>query len=92
MKALVLHVKHVYFAAMQDGSKPEEFRLCTDYWRKRLENNPYSHILIYDGYPKRGDTGKQLLVPYHGYTVRTINHEHFGADAVQVYAIKIVLP
>ena len=89
MKALTLHVKHCYFVAMKDGSKPEEFRLYNDYWRKRLENNPYSHILIFSGYPKRGDTSKQLLVPYNGYTVRMLTHEHFGADPVKVFAIKI---
>lgn len=91
MKNLVLHVRACYFAAMLNGTKPEEFRKANDYWRKRLEGRDYGSIFIYCGYPKKGDSSKLLIIPYAGYTVRTITHEHFGADPVEVFAIRVNL-
>lgn len=35
-RTLHLPLKREYFEAIRDGSKPEEFRLCTEHWRKRL--------------------------------------------------------
>ncbi len=37
MRSLHLTLKREYFQAISAGSKPEEFRLCTPHWRKRLE-------------------------------------------------------
>ncbi|EON7365366.1 ASCH domain-containing protein, partial [Escherichia coli] len=35
---LQLAVKGEYFDAMIRGEKTEEYRLCNDYWKKRLVN------------------------------------------------------
>ena len=37
MSTLVLPLKAEYFHQIKDGTKLEEYRLCTPYWRKRLE-------------------------------------------------------
>ena len=37
MTTLYLPLKREYFEAIRDGTKTEEFRLCTPHWAKRLE-------------------------------------------------------
>jgi len=89
MKNLVLHVKRCYFEDMKAGRKVWEYRLTTPYWRKRLEGRYYSCILICDGYPKHIETERRLIAPWLGYEVQTITHPHFGADPVEVFAIRV---
>lgn len=33
---LILPLKSIYFDAIEAGTKLEENRLCTDYWKRRL--------------------------------------------------------
>ncbi|MGK3505658.1 ASCH domain-containing protein, partial [Escherichia coli] len=33
------------------GEKTEEYRLCNDYWNKRLVNRKYYRLIITKGYP-----------------------------------------
>ena len=84
---LHLHLKSQYFNAIAQGSKLEEYRLCTPYWQRRLENRSYNKIVLKLGYPKRNDMSRTIIRPWHGYTIKTIQHELFGALPVQVYAI-----
>lgn len=86
---LVLPVKREYFEQMRDGSKLAEYRLCTEYWRRRLLGRTYSHVIITLGYPKRDDEARRLVFPWRGYTVETLQHPHFGPDQVTVFAIVV---
>ena len=54
-QTLTLALNGEYFDAIRDGSKAEEFRLRTDYWRKRLEGRSYDRIVLTRGYPARDD-------------------------------------
>jgi hypothetical protein len=89
MRVLTLPLKGEYFDAIKDGTKPEEFRLITPYWRKRLEGRTYDSIELTRGYPKRDDRARRLTLPWHGYRITTLTHPHFGADPVEVFAISV---
>lgn len=86
---LTLSLKGVYFDAIRDGSKPEEYRLCTPYWRKRLEGRSYARIILTKGYPAADDHARRFSLPWRGYTVKTIQHDFFGPEPVEVFAIKV---
>lgn len=46
MANLQLAVKGEYFDAMIRGEKTEEYRLCNDYWKKRLVNRKHDRLII----------------------------------------------
>lgn len=89
LRTLHLSVKAVYFREMQAGSKQFEFRLKTEYWRKRLENREYDEVKIKLGYPKSSEQERILIRPWRGYEEQTISHPHFGDYPVQVFAIRV---
>lgn len=89
MTDLVLPLKDIYFNQIKAGTKTEEFRLVTPYWRRRLEYRTYDRIVLTLGYPKREDTARRLIRPWRGYRVTTITHPHFGPNPVQVFAINV---
>jgi hypothetical protein len=79
-------MKGVYFDQIAAGTKPEEYRLRTPYWRKRIEGKTFDRIVLTKGYrPLCG----QLELPWRGYTIKTITHPHFGPEPVEVYAIDV---
>ncbi|EAA0977096.1 hypothetical protein DLY41_11300 [Escherichia coli] len=86
---LQLAVKGEYFDAMIRGEKTEEYRLCNDYWNKRIMFREYDRLIITKGYPKREDSSRRIDVPYDGYEIKTITHPHFGDKPVKVFAIKV---
>ena len=95
MADLVLPLKREYFEAIREGSKTEEYRLCTPYWRKRLGISAlknFDRVVLTLGYPARDDHARRLIRPWRGYTIKTITHPHFGPDPVQVYAINVQEP
>lgn len=94
MTALHLPLKREYFEAIRDGTKTEEYRLCTPYWQKRLYSpfGSYDQIILTLGYPARDDAARRLVRPWRGYTIKTITHPHFGTEPVQVYAIDVRTP
>ena len=49
------------------GEKTIEYRECTDYWKKRIEDIPYSRVRITNGYGN--DTRPYILLRYMGYDV-----------------------
>lgn len=51
-KILHLHLKKEWYNMILSGVKTEEYRDETEYWRKRLANKNYTHILFYYGYTK----------------------------------------
>ncbi|KAB1444162.1 ASCH domain-containing protein [Bordetella bronchiseptica] len=91
MADLHLALKGEYFDAIKAGTKVEEYRLCTPYWKKRLEIpfELYDRIVLTRGYPAKGDESRRLLLPWQGYSIKSITHPHFGPDPVMVYAIKV---
>ncbi len=92
MTDLILPLKREYFEAIRDGSKTEEYRLCTPYWRKRLRYRRFDLVVLTLGYPARDDHARRLVRPWQGYTIKTITHPHFGPDPVRVYAINVQEP
>lgn len=89
MADLILPLKREYFEAIRDGSKTEEYRLCTPYWTKRIYDQHFDRIILTLGYPARDDLDRRLRRPWQGYTIKTITHPHFGPEPVQVYAIHV---
>jgi len=89
MAVLTLHVKAEYFFGIKNGSKTEEYRLTTPYWRKRIEGKTFDGVELVLGYPKGDDHSRRLLKPWNGYTTKTITHKHFGANPVEVFAIDV---
>lgn len=89
MSVLYLPLKGEYFDAIRAGTKPEEFRLCTPYWRARLAGTPPTEIELMRGYPAKHDTQRRLRLPWRGYTIKTITHAHFGPSPVEVFAIYV---
>lgn len=91
-KILYLNVKGVYFDQMKAGYKKEEYRLLNAHWHNKLHGRHYDQIVIMRGYPKKDDEQKRLVLPYEGFEIKTITHEHFGADPVRVFAIRVNVP
>jgi hypothetical protein len=89
MKTLTIPVKGVYFNQIKDGTKREEYRLCTPYWEKRLEGKTYERIVLTLGYPKSTDNERRLTIGRVRWSIKTITHPHFGSDPVRVYAIDV---
>ena len=89
MTDLILPLKREYFEQIRDGLKTEEYRLCNEYWRKRLADRSYESIILTLGYPRKDDDSRRIVRPWRGYTIKTITHPHFGPDPVQVFAIDV---
>lgn len=89
MANLQLALKSEYFDAIKSGEKIEEFRLCTNYWEKRLVGREYEELIITKGYPKRDDESRKMYFKYCGFKTKTITHPHFGKEPVKVFAIKV---
>ena len=89
MANLQLAVNGEYFDQMKSGEKTEEYRLCNDYWEKRLVNRKYDRLIITKGYPKRDDSSRRIDAPYEGYEIKEITHPHFGPEPVKVFSIKV---
>jgi hypothetical protein len=91
---LNLPVKGIYFDQIRDGTKLHEYRLITDFWRKRIVDRQYDRIVLTRGYPKGGGIEGQtrLTREWRGYHAETLTHEHFGALPVTVFAIDVSVP
>ena len=86
-RSLTLNLKREYYEAIRDGLKTSEYRLQTEYWKKRLEGRVYENIIICLGYPVSGDLTRRIIFPYKGILKTTITHKHFGKYPVDVYEI-----
>lgn len=89
--ARILHlpVKGVYFHQIKNGAKLREYRLQTNYWRKRLVGREYDEIHIKLGYPTSDDLDRIEVRPWRGFEEQVIRHEHFGNERVSVFAIRV---
>jgi hypothetical protein len=91
MADLILPVKAIYFDQIKAGVKSHEFRLMSEHWNTRIHERSYRHVVLTRGYPKAGgvEGETRLTRRWNGYDIRTIKHEHFGADPVAVSAIDV---
>lgn len=89
MRTLYLPVKRIYFDEIKAGTKPEEYRLVTPFWSKRLIGKKYDRVVITLGYPSATDSERRLDFPYRGFRKTKLTHPHFGPDEVEVYAIAL---
>lgn len=89
MADLTLPLKAEYFDAIDDGTKLEEYRLTTPFWRKRIEGKTFDRIILTRGYPKASDSARRLVRPWLGYRVTMITHPHFGPAPAEVFAINV---
>ncbi|MDR6453939.1 ASCH domain-containing protein [Variovorax paradoxus] len=88
-RTLHLPLKGEYFDQIKAGTKPEEYRLCTPFWGKRLMGRNYDTITLTRGYPSRDDTARRLVLPWRGFAIKVITHPHFGPAPVSVFAIRV---
>lgn len=49
----------------------------------------YDRVVLTRGYPKARDTERRLELPWRGYDEQIITHPHFGAEPVEVFAIRV---
>lgn len=89
MSKLILSLKGEYFDLIASGLKPFEYRLQTEYWRKRLVGRTYTEVEFARGYPKRGDSSRRIVKPWQGFEEQVIQHPFFGPDPVKVFAIRV---
>jgi hypothetical protein len=89
LETLHLNLKTKHWDRIESGEKPWEYRLMTDYWKKRLLGKSFDRILVKKGYPKRDDKSRILERPWRGLEVHTITHDEFGHDPVDVFAIRV---
>ncbi len=86
---LHLNLKGDYFDAIVKGEKLEEYRLYTEYWKKRLLEKCFERIILKRGYTKKEETEKYAVRPWKGYTVKNMKHQYFGDKPVTVFAIVV---
>lgn len=91
VRNLTIPVNGIYFDQIASGEKFYEFRLQTPFWEKRLSGRTYRHVVMTRGYPKGGglEGETRLTRIWRGCERLTIQHEHFGPDPVEVYAIDV---
>ncbi len=89
MRKLILSLKGEYFDLIASGLKPFEYRLQTEYWRKRLVGRTYTEVEFTRGYPKRGDSSRRIVKPWQGYEEQVIQNPFFGPGLVEVFAIRV---
>lgn len=89
MADLVLPLRAEFFHAIKDGTKVEEFRRCTRYWRQRIEGRTFERVVLMLGYPARDDHERRLVLPWRGVRLTTIQHQLFGPEPVEVFAIQV---
>lgn len=47
---LHLVLTHYWFDKIVSGAKTSEYRECSEYWNKRLQNNKYDMVVFHKGY------------------------------------------
>jgi len=90
MKILHRNLKGIYWDRIQSGDKDFEFRLQTEYWKKRLVGREYDAVCVKRGYPKKDDKSKILWKKWKGYeSVNNFQHPHFGKGQHDIFAIDL---
>ena len=78
-KILYLIVVKEVWDRIVSGTKTIEYRECSEYWNKRIENRDYDFVKITNGYGNA--TRPYRLYEYTGYDiVNKDNTEHYAID------------
>jgi len=89
-RILHLHLKYKWYDQIASGKKPDEMRLATDKWSKRLVGQCYDEVCLYRGYPKKCNyEGNRMFRKFGGVTKKTVKHEEFGSEPVEVFVIDV---
>lgn len=86
-KILFLTIKKEYFDAILSGEKKEEYRIINSFYKSRIENKEYTHIILQNGYSKKS---QRLKAKYLGYEIRKISTKIYGNT--EVFVLKIDKP
>lgn len=92
MKTLTLSLTQKWFDLIKAGIKKEEYRECSEYWMKRLDdekNHCFKHfdkIVFTLGYPKKDDTSRRLEFKNPSIHYRTGKPE-WGAEPNKSYFV-----
>jgi len=89
-RILHVHLKYKWYDQIASGEKTDEMRLVTDRWTKRLVGQEYDEVCLYRGYPKKCNyKGNRMFRKFGGVTKKTVKHEEFGAEPVEVFVIDV---
>jgi len=93
-RILHLNLDSIYFDQIKSGQKKYEYRLQTDYWKKRLfakdgSVKTFDSILIKRGYPQKEDVMRIIERPWKGFESINLIHEKFGSNPVNVFAVLV---
>ncbi len=94
MADLTLNLKGEYFHQIKNKEKLDEFRRFGAYWDKRLMDEfgnykEFDMVVVRWGYPKAGDTEREIIRPFQFIEGARIKHPHFGDEPVWVHAIRV---
>ncbi len=77
-RILTLHLKEQYFRKIAAGTKTEEYREATHYWRKRLQGKTFDVIEICNRYPERGDIENRIWFRFTGSRIVLMKWDNAG--------------
>ena len=86
MNNLFLIIKETYLNDIFLGKKPKEYRITSDYFKKKLIDRHYDTITLQAGYQRNAP---RLFLKYKGFVIEKITHEFFGPEEVEVFAIDV---
>jgi hypothetical protein len=72
-RILTLHLKETFFQEIRRGTKTEEYREATFYWRQHIQGETFDVIEICNGYPRRGDVENRMWFRYEGYRIELMD-------------------
>lgn len=84
-KSLFLTIKKEYFDAILSSEKTEEYRVVSPFYKSRIENKEYTHIILQNGYSSKS---KKLKAEYLGYEIRKVETKIYGNTEVYVLKLK----
>lgn len=89
MADLMLHLKAKYWFEILEGTKTEEYRLDTPYWRKKLLGRDYDYVILCWGYPKANQDERKIVRKWRGVRHVAIRHEIWGNQQRLAWAIRL---
>lgn len=89
MKVLQLALRRKWFEAIRDGSKLEEYRLASPYWKRRLEGKTFDKVVLTLGYPPREDLSRRIESPWLGVSRRIVQSEEWDNEPRDVFVIPL---
>lgn len=89
MSTLQLALKRQWFEDIKNGIKTEEYREVNPYWSMRLVGRVFDSLVLTLGYPCKDDQTRRIVLPWRGYTIKTIQHPQWQNREVSVFAIRL---